>query len=83
MPATRSKGFASFIALSALAMSAHAQTAAPPDSASARGLEQYLGDRFRSNDVANSGLARIAPARRSNTAVDTLRFWNEVAVNAS
>ena len=83
MPATHSKGFASFVMLSALAMSAHAQTAAPPEHASARGLERYLGDRFSSNEVSNPGLARIAPARRSNTAVDTLRFWNEVAVNAS
>jgi len=83
MQATHRKGFASLLALSVFALSAHAQTATAPDKAPARSLEKYLGERFQPSALANPTLARIAPARRSNTAVDTLRYWNEVAVNAS
>jgi len=83
MPASRSRTIASLLALFALVLTAHAETGRPTEGAAAQSLEQYLGPRFKPGNDSNSILSRITPDRRSNTAIDTLRFWNDVAVNAS
>jgi PAP2 superfamily len=75
MPTTASRRCVSLLAAFAATLSAHAATAP--------GLDQYLGSRFKPRAAAGVSPTRIAPVRAGYTAIDTLRYWNEVAVNAS
>ena len=47
------------------------------------GLERYLGENFRPVGTTPPAEISIAPVRLGNGSADTLRYWNEVAVNAS
>lgn len=42
---------------------------------------EFLGPRFDTN--SNTTLIRIRPPRRYGAAADSLRYWNQIAVNAS
>jgi hypothetical protein len=71
-----------FLALVALLpVSLASLAAAEPATSAGRGTERYLGKNFAPLRT-NQGIP-IAPVRLGDGPADTLRFWNEVAVNAS
>lgn len=71
-----------FISLFAALTLIPAATAEPGLQPPAPEFERYLGERFKPDGATASDI-RIAPVRQGYGAADTLRFWNEVAVNAS
>lgn len=50
---------------------------------STQGLERYLGETYRPIRSVASDDISIAPERLGQGPADTLRYWNDVAVNAS
>jgi vanadium-dependent haloperoxidase-like protein len=69
------KGFAAAI-LCLLAPCAFAQDAAGPQS-----QREFLGPSFDTNP--STTVIRVRPLRRYGEAAETLRYWNQIAVNAS
>lgn len=77
------QGFAALLTMLALAAGPPAFAQAIPPRAETRGLEEYLGPRYQPSEPPHREQSRIVPERGFRAPIDTLRFWNELAVNAS
>ncbi len=75
------RGFLVLLGLLTLVTASWAESGQPPPRATPE-FERYLGGRF-SPGSPDSPTIRIAPVRLGDGPADTLRYWNEVAVNAS
>jgi len=77
------QGLASILAIVAFATAPSAGSQTPAATSEAARPDRYPGPQYEPRDQPQPGLENVAPQREFRAAIDTLRFWNELAVNAS